>query len=557
MSTTDQIRAKLVGREFGRFHPKEIAWAWHCLPAPRSYFLIGVYFLLPRSLVSTIVPDQNSTRSNGRNNERPDLFTSGGAGRGRPQPIWNPQLTRKLRVLLHAEPLLAIRRGDAFRDEGFRHYDFIVLALKLFDVIVERMGLEHEIDLEETSRVLWPVVRAMDAKAGRPPSPERHAAVVERLLAALQNDSGQRRPFRFEYQDFEDGEVVERAVELRLVELHEHPDGRTVLRLSKEALNFFLNILNLDIESAQAATEAVAQSQFERGLYAEAVETANIALIRTLQYKAKIEGILGDTRRDIRRVDWYADAPSVLNHALDHVVARMTTEQAMTRSAEQKLETLPRDSPAFRQVAQLARQMESCAQHHLRLEPLLIKARTVFLDEQDRQSFVGDAIHRPALLGEVLQPLMGLGREVATKIVDEASDLVLGGRPQRILSLRQLMQGLLQPRREVKPRELWTELPEPTQGNADTPRFSDEVRERALGYVHRATPDATLGSLLQEADAAGEPAPVLEYVALELYQAFAPDPEAGEDELLAREAGRPLHAAGFGGDDLILSRAGA
>jgi hypothetical protein len=42
-----------------------------------------------------------------------------------------------------------------------------------------------------------------------------------------------------------------------------------------------------------------------------------------------------------------------------------------------------------------------------------------------------------------------------------------------------------------------------------------------------------------------------------LYQAFAPDPEGGDDELLACEAGQPLHAAGFGGDDLILVGTGA
>lgn len=487
---------------------------------------------------------------------REDLFSVRRAGAARSEPIWNPHLTRKLRVLLHAEPLLAIRRADAFRDEEFRHYDFIVLAMKVFDVIVERMGLEHEIDIEEMSRVLWPLVRAMDAKAGQTPSSERHTSVIERLLAALQNDSGQRRPFRFEYQDFEDGEVVERAVELRLVELHDHPDGRTVLRLSKEALNFFLNILNLDIESAQAATEAVVRSQFERGLYAEAVETANVALVRTLQYKAKVEGILGDTRRDVRRVDWHADAPSVLNHALDHVVARVATEQAMVRSAEEKLETLDRENPAFRQVAQLSRQMESCIQHHLRLEPLLIKARQVFLEEQDRQSFLGDVTYRPALLGDVLQPLMGLGRDTTTGIVDKGADLLLGARPQRILSLRQLLQGLLQPRRESRARELWTELPEPVEGNADTPRFSDEVREQALSYLNRAASHATLGSLLQEASVAGESSAVLEYLALELYQTFAPDPDEGEDAVLVRETGQPLRAAGFGGDDLILVRVG-
>src|SRR5438105_15829805 len=59
---------------------------------------------------------------------------------------WPVDLTRRLRVLLHTLPLDGVRRGDAIRDAELRHYDGLALALRVLDVVIDRLGLEAEAD---------------------------------------------------------------------------------------------------------------------------------------------------------------------------------------------------------------------------------------------------------------------------------------------------------------------------------------------------------------------------------------------------------------------------
>ena len=54
---------------------------------------------------------------------------------------WPVDLTRRLRVLLHTLPLDGMRRGDAIRDAELRHYDGLALALRVLDVVIDRLGL--------------------------------------------------------------------------------------------------------------------------------------------------------------------------------------------------------------------------------------------------------------------------------------------------------------------------------------------------------------------------------------------------------------------------------
>src|SRR5262245_36406574 len=76
--------------------------------------------------------------------------------------VWTRELTRRLRVLLHTLPLDAIRRSDAVRDGDLRHYDGLALALRILDLVIDRIGLETEADREVVSRVLQPSLAAMD-----------------------------------------------------------------------------------------------------------------------------------------------------------------------------------------------------------------------------------------------------------------------------------------------------------------------------------------------------------------------------------------------------------
>jgi hypothetical protein len=54
--------------------------------------------------------------------------------------LWDPLLTRQLRVLLHADRLLSLQSRDDHRPPEFQHYASLSLALKLFDLIITHTG---------------------------------------------------------------------------------------------------------------------------------------------------------------------------------------------------------------------------------------------------------------------------------------------------------------------------------------------------------------------------------------------------------------------------------
>jgi len=315
---------------------------------------------------------------------------------------------------LHAEPLFAMRAAQARVDECFRHYDSMALALKVFDLIVENTGLEREVDRSGATRGLEPLLLAMDEAAGVAPNSERHASMVDRVLGGLRNDDDRRRPFSAEYQDFEaDGTAVTRRLEFRLLEDHFHPSGGTVLRLSNAAINLYLNALELDIEDAQTAAEAVVQSQLARGKFDEAVQSARNARLQSLRYLEKIDTVLRETRRNLRRVDWRLEVPRILSDALAHIRTRLETERAVLNSAEERLDSLAGEEPA-RKVAQIASLIRDCQGRHTELHERLMGARNVFLDEQARQNFVPPSVLKfPSLEVEVLEPLLWLSRQRA------------------------------------------------------------------------------------------------------------------------------------------------
>ncbi len=228
-------------------------------------------------------------------------------------PGWAGHLTEKTRVLLHIIPLIELRQGDTRVAESLRHYDGLALALKVFDLIVDHMGLERAIDRAYVLKTLSPMLTAMDEAAEIAPDPKRHEVMTDRVLGCLRNDAEARDPFAYSYQDFEaDGRATRREMEFRLVSDEFHSSGGTTLRLSNEAVNIYLRALELDIEDAQAAAEAIVHSQLARGKFDEAAESARMAHLQSVRYQEKLDRVLRDTQRDVRRVDpcWKGRQPS-------------------------------------------------------------------------------------------------------------------------------------------------------------------------------------------------------------------------------------------------------
>src|SRR5262245_44501158 len=274
---------------------------------------------------------------------------------------WPADLTRRLRVLLPALPLDGMRRGDAIRDTEFRHYDSLALALRVLDVVIDRLGLEAEADREVMTRVLRPMLSAMDAAAGVEPSPERHERMLDKLLGGLRNDGDARRPFREEYTSLNgEGEAQRHALEFRLLFDAFHPSGRTVLRPSAEACNLYLRLLDLDVEDAQAAAEAVVESQLARGRFDEAVHSARQARIQSVRFRDKVLQILRDTRRDVDRVDWKVEVPRMLDEAREHLARRLRVEQGILDTADGRLDVMAEADGAGRAVVKVAELIRDC-----------------------------------------------------------------------------------------------------------------------------------------------------------------------------------------------------
>ena len=193
----------------------------------------------------------------------------------------------------------------------------------------------------------------------------------------------------------------------RLVKEAHGYSGAIVLKLSSEAINLFLNAFALDIEDAQAANEAVVQSQLARGKFNEAIQSAQNARGQSMRYEEKIARMINDTKRDIDRVDWRGEAHEMLVDALAHVDSRLQIEQNIIDSALEKLDLLDDGDEQRLAVAEVIRLIKDCRLRHLSLNKRLMSARTEFLEQQARQSFRESPAFEPIdLLEDVLRPLL-------------------------------------------------------------------------------------------------------------------------------------------------------
>lgn len=421
------------------------------------------------------------------------------------------------------------------------------------------MGLDHELDRDDLARALSPLLREMDRAAGMEPDGARHESMVDRVLGALRNDGDKRRPFSHTYGDLDgEGRWIARQLEFRLVADHFHPSGRTVLRLSTEAVNLYLNALELDIEDAQAAAEAVVASQIARGRIAEAVHSARQARWQSLRYEEKIGRILRDTRRDVTSVDWREAVPRMLDEALAHIETRLHVEDNILEAARGRLEALadrpePTAAEAQGRAALTGVQtlVRDCVLRHNQLHGQLIGARSVFLEEQSRQGFVPVAARfYPDLGGDVLAPFLGLGRDAALGVVQEGFPALFGAHARGELSLRDLVLWQLRPRRAEGPTDIVVEPADLSSWEDELRRFPPEVRAEAEARLGALAGPTLLSDTLETARREGAPLAVREAIALLSLRHFAPE---GRPALaIEPRTGRVLRAVGFFGDELEL-----
>ena len=469
-------------------------------------------------------------------------------------PGWANHLTEKTRVLLHIIPLIELRQGDTRVAEPLRHYDGLALALKVFDLIVDHMGLERAIDRTLVLKTLSPMLASMDVAAGIAPDPKRHETMTDRVLAALRNDAQARDPFSHSYQDFEnDGRAIRRTLEFRLVSDEFHSSGGTTLRLSNEAVNLYLRALELDIEDAQAAAEAIVHSQLARGKFDEAAESARVAHLQSVRYQEKLDRILRDTQRDVRRVDWKDEVPRLLDEARDHISTRLKAEETIIQAARDRLEMLP-DEQTRSQVSLVYELSCKCRLRHTELHQRLMQARNIFLEAHERQALSGHVATRaPEIYSDIFRPLMSAGKMASGDVLAHAAPLFGGAQASPGTSLKSLIMWMLKPKRPPIAPDILIEQADLSEVASEAPRFPEALMTEIRAILKDIPSPTTLSTLLAGLKTRNLSLESRQLLTLMALEQFASDATEGGPVEVARVAGRSIESDEFAGDELAIT----
>ncbi|MGV9928339.1 hypothetical protein [Nocardia rhamnosiphila] len=487
--------------------------------------------------------------------------------------VFDQSFGERVRALLRARPV-----ADA-ADNAPRHtwdgceYDIVTIALSTIDSIIARQGFDDEVTYDEAAA--GAVTLAAAAQPGRPA--DEHEAVARYVLDALLNRREREAPFRYAMSMFgrtADGAIQHRfaTVEFRLLTEHEdHTRGVNVLHASPDAINALVGGLEFDVEDEQAATELMLARQLDRGAFGQAEKAAERSRLLSVRYADELRALLSDTVRDIRTVlvQWAEHVPEQLERSRSHLEERLSAESRLLEHVRSALDATDAEPTVATAAAQIAGLLEECRQRHTQLHGKLVGARTVFLDEQARQSFrpVG-GLRNPDITDGVFLPLLALPASTAVDPAEAFAVLVAGTRVPRIVRFADLVDDLLAPRREpvsADPLDLDEEL-----GDPDPPALPAEVIEAAADVVATAGLPARLSDLLIEARAADFPdkvdrSAVERLIAVSVLWTYAP--ETTEDQSTAVDSaarvlgptaavdadGARIALAGWSGDDLIVA----
>ena len=174
--------------------------------------------------------------------------------------------------------------------------------------------------------------------------------------------------------------------------------------------------------------------------------------------------------------------PQRLTAAREHIAARMEAEHRLLGKVRESLEV--EDQQVTAAAARIAGLLAECSRRHDALHRQVITARSVFLEEQDRQSFLPPAMgYLPDLGREVLTPLLGLDSETALLVTDRWLSDVTGPRPPKLPRLYRLIYDLWAVRDLIPDDRDADEDNE--AGNPDPPTIPPDIVHAACRVVAR------------------------------------------------------------------------
>jgi hypothetical protein len=293
--------------------------------------------------------------------------------------------------------LTDIERTKTSLDGGPR-YDLFDIALAVIDQVALAMGISAGRTWDETIEYAAGEAARQVPDAGH----TQWETVAERVVVSLVTTDVETVPYLVHTADGPKW----RAQRFRLLYAHASPGGGEHLRASEQAVNIFVDALDLDVEAAQIANEAQLRVLIARGAIESAVAVARHSRYRSIQFQERIRRIIADTLIDPDTHDWIDDVPELLDAALAHVAERLEAETALLDAVADRRGGLT-DAVRLATVNQLVEIIRECRHRHNELHSHLIGARSRLREAlDDRFARPPGAAHRCNIGSDLLEPYM-------------------------------------------------------------------------------------------------------------------------------------------------------
>lgn len=374
----------------------------------------------------------------------PDALAEGlSDGGGDPTLLGGPSaiasLGTRARAVAYTRPLHDLEANKVrLGGEAWARLNLIELGFHAIDVVALRMDFDSGARHHHVISALAALARQQD------PGLEDAWRVGERVLEGLITGRGgsDASSHQATYGSWGPDGYVAKRFDYALLTEHLDESGEFYLRATDPAISVLMGALDLDVESAQIASELRLNELVKRGLFNAALHEAQRAKYRSIQYTNQLQRQISHAHMHTAQPGALAAVDRLIEHALEHVIDRYKAERAIIGNVAQARDSAE-DPVVRRRANQLITELEQCEVRHQYLQKRLIRARSEFRHAFAEQLAAGPTPpSRVNLERQLLRPLLEVPLQRADRLSHLLFRLTTAPQPPTLVDLDQLVGAL-------------------------------------------------------------------------------------------------------------------
>lgn len=322
------------------------------------------------------------------------------------------------------------------------------------------MGPFEGITKKELFDEIEPLLILMDqAKRVKNITKNDHQKMLEYILEKLVRQKS-KKGIRLEFTDYSEYPPLKREIAFRLITYRTYDNEKVVLYAEPEAVNFFIQMLDIDLEDQQQAYLKILDRQIERGDYESAVEVAKNNYRLTIQYELKITNIIQQTKRNLLGIDWAHEIPSELKKAMLHINDCIKEQDLQNRKINIQLKNIEEEYFKREVLLKLKEILEKSRDKLLPLQGKINEARITFLDEQWLQELTLQKTNKISIESDLFDLILRLEAHQIQERFSDFMSFFTDLNVPKLLTYNQLVSFLIQKIDKIKTPESETKKEE-------------------------------------------------------------------------------------------------